>query len=90
MSRVEFHRTDANAAEIFRALEQAGASVHRGGPLDAIVGFRSKNYLVEVKTARGKLRASQKAFIRAWAGQVAVVRSVDEGLALIGCEVTRA
>lgn len=84
MGKYVVHRVDANAEAIFRALEKAGASVYRGGPLDALVGHRGDNLLIEVKTARGKLRASQKAFLARWRGTVFVVRTVEEGLKLLG------
>ena len=84
MAKYAYHRTDANAEEIFCALEQAGCSVYRGGPLDAIVGRHGHNYLMEIKTARGKLRASQKAFLEAWRGNAFVVRNVDEAFDVIG------
>lgn len=84
MGKYAVHRVDANAEEIFRALERAGASVYRGGPLDAIIGHKGDNLLIEVKTARGKLRASQRAFLAKWRGTAFVIRSVEEGLRVLG------
>lgn len=84
MAKYAYHRVDVNAAAIYHVLQRCGASVYRGGPLDAIVGFKGRNYLVEVKTATGKLRASQQAFLARWQGQAVVVRSVDDALAAIG------
>ena len=84
MAKYSYHRTDANAAAIFAAMEQAGASVYRGGPLDAIVGKGGDTWLVEIKTARGKLRASQTKFLARWRGNAMVIRTVEEGLKLIG------
>ena len=83
MAKYAYHRVDSNAEEIYRALEQVGCSVFRGGPLDAIIGRRQRTYLVEVKTARGKLRASQKAFLAGWRGHAVVVRTVKEALAAV-------
>lgn len=83
MGKYAVHRVDANAEEIFRALEKAGASVYRGGPLDAIVGYHGDNLLIEVKTAKGKLRASQKNFLDGWDGNAFVIRTVKEGLDLL-------
>ena len=84
MAKYLYHRTDANAEAILTAMEQAGASVYRGGPLDAIVAKGGDTYLIEIKTAKGKLRPSQKAFIARWRGQVFVIRTVEEGLKVIG------
>lgn len=84
MARYSYHRLDGNHHEIRKALEAVGATVDEKGPLDLLVGFRGANYLLEVKTARGKLRASQSAFLKAWKGHAAVVRSVEDALSAIG------
>lgn len=83
MAKYSYHRVDANAAAILSALEQAGASVYRGGPLDAILGFRGDTVLVEIKTATGKLRASQQAFLARWRGNAFVIRTIEEGLKVL-------
>ncbi len=87
VAKYSYHRIDANHREIVDALKAVGASVNEKGPLDVLCGFRGRNYLLEIKTTRGKLRASQKAFLASWSGQAVVVRSVDEALTAIG--VTR-
>lgn len=84
---------DANEPEIIRALESVGATVThldagKGGIPDLLVGFRGVNYLLEVKTERGKLRPVQAEWHALWRGQVTVVRSVVEAWAAIGVEVT--
>lgn len=84
MAKYSYHRVDANAEAILTAMEQAGASIYRGGPLDAIVGIRGDNILIEIKTAKGKLRPSQKAFLARWKGHALVIRTVEEGLKVIG------
>lgn len=84
MAKYVYHRTDANAEEILTAMEQAGASIYRGGPLDAIIAKGGDTYLIEIKTPKGKLRPSQKAFIARWKGQVFVIRTVEEGLKVLG------
>lgn len=82
-------RIDANHTIIVNALRQVGASVQdlanvgKGCP-DLIVGYRGNNYLIEVKMKRGKATLAQLEWHGAWRGQVAVVRSVDEALRLIG------
>lgn len=84
MAKYAYHRVDANAEAIWQAMEAAGASVYRGGPLDGIVGIRGDNLLVEVKTAKGTLRPSQKSFLARWKGQAFVIRTVEDGLKLLG------
>jgi hypothetical protein len=84
MAKYSYHRLDANHQAIMDGLRRVGASVTEKGPLDALVGFRGRNYLLEVKTARGQLRASQKAFLESWRGHAAVVRSLDDALKVIG------
>lgn len=83
-------RVDRNQQEIITALRQIGASVcplhfaGKGCP-DLIVGFRGRNYLMEVKSGRGKLNAAQRTFHKSWHGQIAMVRSPLEAVAVI-CE----
>lgn len=84
MGKYARHRTDANAEEILTAMEQAGASIYRGGPLDAICGIRGDTVLIEIKTAKGKLRESQKKFMARWKGNAIVIRTVEDGLKLLG------
>jgi hypothetical protein len=88
-------KIDANQMEIVDALTKVGCSVldchtvGRGMP-DIIVGYRWKNYLLEIKNpaAKGKLNQRQKAWIAGWAGRpVAVVRTVEEALAAVGIEI---
>ena len=82
-------RTDANHAEIIRALEKLGASVIDTSQLgdgfpDLIVGYRRRNWLLEVKDgtkapSRLLLTVAQKAFFQTWNGALPeVVRSVDD------------
>jgi VRR-NUC domain. len=85
MARYAYHRKDNNHDEIRDALERVGATVVPDGPVDLVVGFRGATYLIEVKTAKGKLRPTQENFVRRWKGHVAVVRTIDEALKVIGC-----
>lgn len=72
-------RRDSNELEIIDEFERLGFSVCRiDTPLDLIVGKNDRNYLVEVKTASGRLTKDQQQFIRDWQGQFAVVRTVEE------------
>lgn len=84
MARYSYHRLDKNHAEIRQALEQVGASVYPGGPLDLIAAFKGHTVLLEVKTAKGKLRPSQRAFLASWQGCALVVRTAKEALEAIG------
>ena len=82
-------KVDGNQREIVRALRGVGASValtHRigGGYPDLTVGFRGRNYLMEVKTQDGSLNDLEQDFFRCWRGHAMVVRSVDEALRVIG------
>jgi hypothetical protein len=87
-------RTDGNQAEIVRALRSAGATVQtlhtvgKGCP-DLVVGFRGSNYLLEIKDFRKppsarKLTEDETRWHAIWNGQVAIVKDIDEALALIG------
>jgi len=81
-------RVDANQSEIVRALRRAGASVQhlhdvgKGCP-DLLVGWRGRNFLLEVKTPTGSLTQDQDDWMQGWQGQAAVVCSVSEALALL-------
>lgn len=74
-------------------LREVGASVEmlsKTGCPDLLVGFRSRvdgierNWLMEIKTDKGKLTADEIKWHEHWRGQVAVVRDSDEALRLIG------
>ena len=87
-------RVDDNQQEVVEALLKAGASVlylhgvGMGAP-DICIGFRGKNWLLELKdgdkrpSAR-KLTPMQERWHQQWRGHVAVVKDVDEALAAIG------
>lgn len=87
-------KVDDNHREVSQALMDIGATVCHlhavgmGAP-DMCVGFRNVNYLLEIKdgnkppSAR-KLNKMQERWHQTWAGQVAVVTSVDEALEAIG------
>jgi Holliday junction resolvase len=84
------HRADKNQKEIVDKLRDAGVSVlilsqvGKGCP-DLLLGYNRKNYLVEIKTEVGKLKAEQKAFMNKWHGRpVVVARSINEIYAIIG------
>jgi hypothetical protein len=87
-------RTDRNQPEITRALRLAGASVEHlhevgKGCADILVGFRGTNYVMEIKDwqqppSRQRLTPDEQRWHATWQGQVAIIKSVDEALRLIG------
>jgi hypothetical protein len=83
------HRKDANHDAIVTGLRQLGATVCLIGPLDILAGWRGYNVLLEVKTATGQVRESQRDFLAIWRGQAAVVRSLDEAIRVIQKVVSR-
>jgi hypothetical protein len=86
------HRTDANQADIARALAAIpGASVFDasgvgGGFADLVVGFRGENYLLEVKHRKRKPNLLQLRFAERWQGRYAVIRSLEDALLEIGLD----
>ena len=84
------HRADDNQKEIVDTLRDIGVSVLvlsqvGGGCPDLLIGWRKKNYLLEIKTENGKLRKSQIEFFDTWKGRVFIVRSIGEAIDLINC-----
>jgi Holliday junction resolvase len=84
-------RVDHNQAEIIRALRAIGCSVldlsqvGMGCP-DLMIGHHNQNYLVEVKNAADRaprLTVAEETFIRGWTGQVAVVTTLQDAIAVI-------
>lgn len=86
------YQADGNQAEIKRALLAVGCTVQliasanrQSGVPDMLVARAGVNYLLEVKRPKvGKLSPGQVAWHRSWAGQVAVVCTVEEALAAVG------
>lgn len=81
------HRKDANHGEIKRALEMAGYSVQElhavgNGVPDLLAAKLGDTFLVEIKTAKGKLNKAQVDFIAGWKGRVEILTSVDDVIAL--------
>lgn len=87
-------RSDANQPEIVAALRAVGATVQPlhtvgAGCPDLLVGWRGKNYLIEIKN--GAKRPSDRALTRdqvewhgGWRGQVSVAATVGDALSAIG------
>ena len=82
-------KTDDNQRPIVAALRAVGATVKPlhavgAGVPDLLVGYRGVNYLLEVKSRRGRLTADQVVFFDQWRGAAQVVRSVDDALKVVG------
>ena len=83
------NRRDANETEIIKALRDIGASVYQLDlPVDLLVGFRARNFLLEIKDgdkspSRQGLTETQKRFVKLWRGQVRIVNSVDEAIRVV-------
>lgn len=84
---------DANEPEIVAALRAVGASVRLlDSPADLLVGFREVTFLIECKLppgskgglSRSQLTPDQKDFHATWRGQIAIVRTPEEALRVIG------
>ena len=87
-------KVDRNQAEIVKALRDAKATVQplhavgKGCP-DLLVGFRGRNFLLEVKDWQAapsdrKLNDRQVEWHDGWKGQRAVVEMAGAALAVIG------
>lgn len=81
-------KRDSNEREIVKVLTACGASVAKlsdKGLPDLLIGWQGRTILAETKTKRGKLTDAQREFIDSWQGaEIAVIRSVEDALALIG------
>ena len=86
---MKYGKVDRNQKAITEALRDLGISVSitsdvaKGFP-DIIVGFRGENYLIELKSGKGKQEDSQIKFESLWTGQYSVCRTLDEVLEAIG------
>lgn len=84
MAKYAYHRVDANAVEVIRAMEDAGASVERlGRPVDVAVAIDEQEALAEIKTITGRVRPSQERFWKRWKGKRVVLRTKADGVALV-------
>jgi hypothetical protein len=87
-------RTDRNHREISTACKQIpGVSyfntheIGKGFP-DIVIGYKGKNYLVEIKDgtkapSQRKLTKAEAVFHESWTGQIATITSVDDLLTLL-------
>ena len=90
------NQRDGNEKNIVDALRKIGATVFRmDKPCDLLVGFRGRNYLLEVKlplgprggTAHSQLNEWQREFDDMWHGQFTVVRSPEEAIGYLTATV---
>jgi len=91
-------KADANQAEIVTGLRELGIEhpdvlfpsisvLVLNAEVDLIVGYRGRNYLLEVKRDhKAKLKPSQERLRVSWPGQYSVISTLDEALAVIGWE----
>jgi len=72
-------KRDANEKEIVKELESHGLSVYRlDKPLDLLIGYNKRNYLVEVKMPDKVLNKNQVEFVDTWKGQFITIRTVEQ------------
>lgn len=86
-------KRDANEKEIVAALEACGCSVTRlsqKGVPDLLIGYLHPvtriptTTLIEVKERKGTLTPDQMEWHADWAGEVYVVRSIEDALKAVG------
>ena len=84
-----YKRVDNNQTQIVKALRDMGCTVEhlhavgKGCP-DIIVGFKARNFLLEIKDGDKKvLTPDQFNWHRLWKGQVNVVTNIDDAKNLI-------
>ena len=81
-------RADTNQAAIVLELRKLGYSVQMlhtvgSGCPDIVVGHDGANYLFEIKSRGGKLTQDEAIFFEVWRGQVNVIYSVEDALAIM-------
>ena len=85
-------KVDLNQANIVRALRKVGCSVQSlssvgNGCPDLLVAFQMRWFLLEVKSAKGKLTSQQQDWNHRMCGPVYIVRDVAEALLVLGFEL---
>lgn len=84
-------RVDSNQREIVEALRAAGCTVEHlftigHGCPDILAGKNGINFLFEIKSERGTLTGDEEEWHWLWAGQVCIVRTVEEALRAVGAQ----
>lgn len=87
-------RVDDNQRQIVNQLRQLGATVRHlhmvgDGLPDIIIGFRKKNFLIEIKDHKKKksakkLTEDEQEFFNTWNGQVDKCETLEEIIKIIG------
>jgi len=81
-------KVDANQKEIVHAVSALdGVTVEViGKPLDLVIGYEGRTYIVEIKNPDGKdkLEPDQETFFKTWTGHAAVARTAADCLRIIG------
>lgn len=83
-----FKKVDSNQSKITKALRDFGCSVQhlhsvgKGCP-DIVVGYKNRNYLLEIKDGEKKLTPDQVIWHYDWRGQVEVVTSPEHAIETI-------
>ena len=81
-------RTDSNQSSIVAGLRQFGASVAvtsdlgKGYP-DLTIGYHGKNYLMEIKSADGRLTPDEQKFHNEWRGIIYTVRTLEQAIQIL-------
>ena len=81
---------DQNQQQIIDALRSIGCTVQdlsqlgRGCP-NVLIGYRGRNFLLEIKSGDRvpKLTPREEQWIRQWDGQVGVITSIEDALAIV-------
>jgi len=79
-------RVDNSQSSIVSALRKIGATVYFiGNPVDLLVGYRARNFLLECKTAGSSYKGTpkQKTFLSEWKGQVRIVKTPEEAIDVV-------
>ena len=86
-------KRDKNEPEIVEYFKKRGFSVERlNTPLDIMLGYQKKNYLVEVKMPGKTLNKKQIEFVEGWRGQFIIINSIEQagrfadGVIFGGCD----
>lgn len=81
-------KRDSNEDSIVSQLQRlpgvSVAVISLGGIPDLLVGYAGQNFLLEVKTDKGKLTPDQEIFFNHWHGQKALVRDIEDAKRAIG------
>ena len=78
------NKRDTNEPEIIQALEAIGCSVCQiDAPADLLVGYKVRNFILEIKSKDGKQTKEQVDFALTWRGQYRIVKTPEEAIDLV-------